>query len=429
MGASYTSKGTIERIVEGLITRADQLLAAHGSPDELIVRDADLKGFCVRLRASGRHAYGVAYGRGKFLTLGPPDRLTAGKARKAAREALAETSLDGAPARVERRDAALTFGGFLDDHYQPWAHAHLKTADETLARLRAVFSDFLSVKLIDLNAFALERWRTARAKHVTRATINRDVTAFKAAMAKAVTWRHLKTHPFATVKPYRLDTRGVVRWLTPDEITRLRAALAMRDQKRRAERESANAWRRARGYDEWTEFAAYTDHLTPLVLLALNTGLRRGELFALRWRDVDLAAMRLTVQGSFAKGGQTRHVPLNSEAIAVLLTWRDGTVPAQDAPVMNRPEQNGTLIFPSVDDKPFDTIKTVWRALMKAAQIADFRFHDLRHTFASRLVQRGVDLNTVRELLGHADLKMTLRYAHLRPENTAAAVARLVDAH
>ena len=72
-----------------------------------------------------------------------------------------------------------------------------------------------------------------------------------------------------------------------------------------------------------------------------------------------------------------------------------------------------------------DNIKTAWEALRKAADLENFNFHDLRHHFASRLVMASIDLNTVWELLGHADLKMTLRYSHLAPEHRAAAVAAL----
>jgi integrase len=81
------------------------------------------------------------------------------------------------------------------------------------------------------------------------------------------------------------------------------------------------------------------------------------------------------------------------------------------------------LVFPSPKTgKKMDNCKSAWAALLKNAEIKSFRWHDMRHDFASQLVMSGVDLNTVRELLGHADLKMTLRYAHLAPENKMQAV-------
>ena len=161
---------------------------------------------------------------------------------------------------------------------------------------------------------------------------------------------------------------------------------------------------------------AYTDHLAPLVLLALNTGLRRGELFQLRWQDVSIPGRRLTVRGAGAKTGQTRHVPLNSEAVCVLERWQPAEADARDH-----------VFAGASPDEPLTDVKKAWASLMKRAKLTAFRFHDLRHTFASKLVMAGVDLNTVRELLGHSDIAMTLRYAHLAPEHKANAVERLVS--
>ena len=417
----YTSKGVVGRITEGLVDTAADLLAAHGHPDEVVVRDRDLKGFILRLRASGRHTYGVVLGRGKLLTLGTTDKLTAGKAREAARTDLAQRTLaeDREPERAKRKRAAMTFGEFLTSHYRPWALAHLKTGAETVARLEVNFAHLLDTRLADIAPFVVEKWRTARLKDgIAKATVNRDVVALKAALAKAVEWRkvtRLTSHPLAgALKPYKLDGGAVVRYLSPDEERRLLAALDARDTRRRQERQSANDWRTERKYPTLPAFGIYTDHLSPVVRLALQTGLRRGELFGLCWRDVDLDRAVLTVRGDGAKSGQTRHIPLNQTAVAVLRTWQGSLTPAGDA-----------LVFPGDEGRPLVDLKKGWASIVKAAKLIDFRFHDLRHSFASRLVMAAVDLNTVRELLGHADIKMTLRYAHLAPEAKAAAVAKV----
>ena len=84
------------------------------------------------------------------------------------------------------------------------------------------------------------------------------------------------------------------------------------------------------------------------------------------------------------------------------------------------------LVFPSATGERLDNVTKAWTSVLGAAGITSFRWHDMRHHFASKLVMLGVDLNTVRELLGHSTYAMTLRYTHLAPQHAAAAVARLV---
>jgi len=115
----------------------------------------------------------------------------------------------------------------------------------------------------------------------------------------------------------------------------------------------------------------------------MNTGLRRGELLALRWESIDFNRRILTVEGGTAKNRQTRHVPLNDGATRMLNRWHEQT-------------SGGQRVFDARTG-----FKTAWAALLQRAKITKFRWHDLRHHFASRLVQVGVPLNTVRDLLGH----------------------------
>jgi integrase len=109
---------------------------------------------------------------------------------------------------------------------------------------------------------------------------------------------------------------------------------------------------------------------------------------------------------------------LNAEAVAILEAWRQ----------FRSRRASAARVFPGSDGEGLQRIDKAWRSLIEIAGIENFRFHDLRHHFASRLVQSGIDLNTVRELLGHADITMVLRYAHMSPDRLAMAVERVARA-
>jgi integrase len=398
-----------EKLVRSLTPQAD--------PYE--VRDPRLKGFLLRVQPTGVMTYWAQYARGKRKRIGRADALAPSQAFKVARTVLAEAALGNDPGAALQEAKAHTFQSFLDEVYEPWAKANIRTPKNTLGRLRANFPDLQKKKLGEINAWVVEKWRTARLKAGAKpTTVNRDLDDLRSALAKAVAWGLLGAHPLQGVKRSRADDNVAVRFLDDDEERRLRGALDARDERTRAERGRANAWREERGYPTMPDLrrVAFADHLKPMVLISINTGVRRGELFSLEWRDVDLERAMLTVRGQSAKSGRTRHIPLNAEALAALQGWRG-----------QRPEPDG-LVFPGRNGHRLDSVRKAWVGVLADAKIKGFRWHDQRHHFASRLVTAGVDLNTVRELLGHASYQMTLRYAHLAPEHKAAAVAKLVRA-
>jgi integrase len=220
------------------------------------------------------------------------------------------------------------------------------------------------------------------------------------------------------MKRLKTDSAPNVRYLSKEEKGALRTALEARQESQRTDRLNYIDWRNARHLEPPKSLTdMYTDYLMPMVLLAINTGVRRGELFSLKWSDVDLKGRLLTIAGKTAKSGSTRHIPLNDEAFAVLVAWSNQSKDSN---------KESRLVFPSpVTAERMDNITSSWKNLLKDSGIKNFRFHDLRHHFASMLIMGGVDLNTVRELLGHQDIETTLRYAHLAPEHKAAAVALL----
>jgi len=147
--------------------------------------------------------------------------------------------------------------------------------------------------------------------------------------------------------------------------------------------------------------------------LALNSGARQGEQYRLSWSDVNLEGGRATLRKT--KNGDTRHAPLNSAARKAL----------QD--LLNSSDEEQERVFIGERGKPLKKPRHWWDQVLEAAGIEDFHWHDLRHTFASRLVMAGVDLRTVAQLLGHRTLQMVMRYAHLSQSHELAAVERLCN--
>lgn len=293
---------------------------------------------------------------------------------------------------IRKREGTLR--NFIEARYRAWALDQLKSGKYQLERIEADFRAWLDKPMTDLNAWLLEGWRQRQKEagnQPVTVTINRAVQRLHALLARAVEWKVLERHPFSGLKPLRHDKSGRVRYLSADEETLLREALLGREAKLREACDRFNAWRTARGRHALPRRAEeFVDYLRPVVLVALNTGLRRGEILQREWKD----------------------------AVAILQVWRQ----------FRSRRASAARVFPGSDGEGLQRIDKAWRSLIEIAGIENFRFHDLRHHFASRLVQSGIDLNTVRELLGHADITMVLRYAHMSPDRLAMAVERVARA-
>jgi integrase len=391
------------------------------------VRDPELKGFQLSVRPNGRMAwffdYRNAVGRRLTYKLGNYPGLKPEGARRSAIAAAGKVAdridiqAEAQAARIEAERAKVSaLGAFIRDRYEPWALQHLRRGDVAVARLKADFKRWLEEPLSSFNSWRIESWRRERLKEETKPnTINRQLDTLRACLRKAVDWGVIEKHPMQGVKRLKVDDDERVRYLSAAEETRLREALAKRDNSKRERRARFNEWREARNKELLPpKPAGYVDHMHPLILVALNTGLRRGELFSLRWSDIDLDGAMLTVRAAAAKSGDSRRVPLNAEARTVLRAWNKQQKPGEEA-----------FVFPGEGGERLTNCNKSWSAVVKSAKLTNFRLHDLRHSFASKLVQAGVDLNTVRALMGHSDIAMTLRYGHLSPDNLRLAVEKI----
>lgn len=380
------------------------------------IHDTAQPGLSIRVMPSGHASYMVTWARNKAITLGRVGKMTLDQARTEAAQYLAEAHAHGEPlaASQQKMIGISTLDSFLADHYEPWVKAHQQDALNSIRATRKSFADLLSLRLDEIDARRIEQLRAAwLTAGLAPASANRNLNRLGGVMSRAVEWGVLDAHPLAKVKRLKIDMQGRVRYLSTDEELALRKAMDDREEAIRSERDNANKWRADRKKEKMIDLRslAFADHLKPLVIVSLRTGMRQGEVFNLTWSDINFQNKVITVEGSTSKSGQTRHVPMTDEVFDVLTKWKK--------------QVTGDFVFPSKEGKRLDNVKKSWAGLLKLAGVEEFRWHDLRHTFASHLVMKGAHLNTVRVLLGHSDLKMTLRYAHLGSDDTAAAVALL----
>ena len=150
-------------------------------------------------------------------------------------------------------------------------------------------------------------------------------------------------------------------------------------------------------------------HLKPIVITALNTGMRRGEILSLKWEQVDLKHGYISLRDT--KSGEGRDIPINN-TLERLFKEMPHSI-------------ESIYVFTGKDGDPYKGVKRSYNTALRNAEIYGATFHSLRHTFASQLIMAGVDLTSVQELLGHKSLNMTLRYAHLAPEHKTKAVKKL----
>jgi integrase len=391
-----------------------------------ILRDLTIFGLALFVEPSDKRTWYVDYkrpnGKRTYHKIGSAEILTVTQARDIAKEFLASVTMGYDPKKVEEvKKEHLTLKQLLFDSYSKWVLDSRKSGQATIDMIARAFRDFLDLPVEEITLLKIERWRTERRQHKNTkgSSLNRYTMALKAVFNWAVKRELLDVNPIAKLEiASERDSEKKIRFLTDDERERFMAALDAREARMRRERENHNIWLEERNLPLMPDLkdVPFVDYFKPLILVSLNTGARRNAIFSLLWGDIDFERRMITLRAAAAKSRE-QHVPMTDTIYSVLSLWKQQcTDTASDS-----------LVFPSPKtEKKLNNCGSAWDNLLKEANIQKFRWHDMRHDFASQLVMSGVDLNTVRELMGHADLQMTLRYAHLAPENKLQAI-RVLD--
>jgi len=362
------------------------------------IPDSELKGFCFRVRPSGAKSWIIRYrfhGAGKVHTLGKYGELTPAQARTMAQERLAMVRQDIDPnhQRTARREA-LTLASFAIEYFK-YAETH-----KTAANVNNQQGQFKNHILPKLGKKKLEDIKSKdignlhRALHEKKTTANRVLALISHMFTIAIEWDYVKDNPATKVKKFPENKR--IRYLSKEELIRLYEAMDNHPNKQ--------------GVD--------------IVRMLLLTGARSGEVFEMQWSGVNWEVQQWVKVAAETKSGKDHIVPLNAPTLLLLDEIRQQ---------QKLDGGNSSFVFPSPsknEDEARDSIKRFFEGLIEQAGIKDCHVHDLRHTYASHLAIAGISIQVICALLGHADIRTTMRYAHLSPDpqdKAAGLIGNLLD--
>ena len=295
-------------------------------------------------------------------------------------KSIADHALREAKVKIARKewlglsDERVLVKQFVEEKYLPWLKANLSV--KTVERAEGILSQhllpFFTGYLGSVTRQRVEEYKISRQAQVSNSTVNREVSRFRHLFRCAVDWGLIRQNPCKGIREPK-EPPGRVRYLNQEELSKL--------------------------------LQACPDWLKPIVEVALLTGLRRGEILGLTWNRIDLANRLLHIEQT--KTNERRTLPISDGLLEVLRA---------------RPIDQWGKLFPDVKG---NQLSMAFRRAVKRAELTNLRFHDLRHDFASHLSMAGVGLRTVQTLLGHRDVRMTLRYSHLSQEHLLESVQKL----
>lgn len=277
---------------------------------------------------------------------------------------------------IPKEDKRVRLSNILDlfESYSKLNKKSYKSDSHMLTIIRAYFKNIM---VQDITAKTLEDFKDylINERELKNSTVNRYNSLLSKAFNLGIANRLIKENPVKFVGKLK-EKNYKIRFLTKDEENRLMEALP--------------------------------EYLKPIVVCALQTGMRRGEIFNLKWSNIDFDYGFIELLET--KSGKSRKIPISESLMKVL----------------NNIERVSEYVFVNPEtNKPYNDIKKAWASALKRAKIENFRFHDLRHTVATRLAESNIDLVVVKEILGHADIQTTMRYAHAVPRRKLEAISVL----